>query len=229
MSITLAGLSFASFVFPRLDTGKYDEFQKNTNGLPDLRNPDHRENLLVFLNGWGCRNIAKEYYNLASNEIKEWYEKYHVAIPDTTKNLWELTEKELTSIDSAFDDLASRIIATKKQNGRNVTFGPIAAAKMLFALKPKALIAWDNKIREKYVGKNGPYKNFLEKMQGLILEIRKQCEQHGFKLHEIPLKLNRPDVTIPKLIDEYNWITITNGLSPTSEDFHNWDKWRIVA
>jgi hypothetical protein len=229
MSITLAGLSFASFVFLRLDNGKYDEFQNNTNGLPDLRNPNHRENLLKFLNGWGCRNIAKKYHNLASTEIKEWYEKYNAAIPDTTKNLWELTEKELTSINSAFDDLASRIIATKEQNGRNVTFGPIAAAKMLFAIKPRALIAWDNDIRETCVGKKGTYKSFLEKTQSIIRDLKAQCARHNLQLEDLPLTLNRPDVTIPKLIDEYNWITITRGLSPTSEDFHNWDKWSIVA
>jgi len=229
MSITLAELSFTSFVFPRLDNGKYVEFQNNTNGLPDICIPDHLKNLLKFLNGWGCRNIAREYHELASNEIKKWYEKYNTAIPDATKNLWELTEEELTSIDSAFDNLAIRIIATKKQNGRNVMFGPIAAAKILFALKPKALIAWDNAIRETCVGKKGTYKFFLEKTQSTIRDLKSQCARHNMQLENLPLTLNRPDATIPKLIDEYNWITITRGLSPTSENFRNWATWSIVA
>jgi len=230
MPITLTGMAFVSFVTVRLlDNGKYGEFRDRTKYLPDLRNPEHRKELLIFLNGWGCRHIAKKYHPKASEELKEWYSRHCNDLPDAEKNLWDLTEQELKSIGRAFDDLASRIIATKKQNGRNVMFGPIAAAKTFFAIRPRALIAWDNDIRETCVGKKGTYKSFLEKTQSVIHDLKAQCARHNIQLENLPLTLNRIDATIPKLIDEYNWITITRGLSPTSEDFHNWDKWSIVA
>jgi hypothetical protein len=230
MPITLSELAFASFVFDRLfDNGKYEEFQKNINGLPDLRNYKHREKLLKFLNGWGCRNIAKKYHPKTSEELKKWYSQYRNDLPNKEKNLWDLTESELGSIDCAFKDLANRIIATRKQNRRRVHFGFTAAAKTLFVLRPKALVMCDKNIRGKYVGKNGSYKDFLREMKRLIGELGKQCKQQGFGLNKLPERLNRKDTTIPKLIDEYNWITKTESKElnpiPIFDNFRQWAEW----
>ena len=232
MPITLAELAFSSFVFSQFyDNRKYKELRNKTNDIPDLRNHDHRKELLIFLNGWGCRNIAKKYHPKTSEELKKWYSQYRNALPNKEKNLWDLTELELDSIDCAFKDLANRIIATRRQNRRKVHFGFTAAAKTLFVLRPKALVMWDNNIREKYVKNNGSYKDFLIKMKRLISELEKQCKHYGFSLNKLPKRLNREDTTVPKLIDEYNWITKTEpkGLKSdrilTVDNFRQWSDW----
>jgi hypothetical protein len=224
MNITLAELSFASFVFRQLDNGSYQDFRNKTNNNPDLSNSGHRENLLLFLKRYGCR---QRYNKDASRLIENWYAQHCGNLPDINMHLWELTSQQLCKIYTAFTALSALPVVIRKKS--IIRLGQIPAAKAIFAIRPKALFAWDNKIRKKYVGKNGSYKDFLEKMRGLIPQIRKQCERQDFKLHELPNKLNKPDITIPKLIDEYNWITITRGLRPTIKDFHNWYKWSIVA
>ena len=48
-----------------------------------------------------------------------------------------------------------------------------------------------------------------EEINGLIV----QCKNNNFTIEELPEKINRPNFNIPKLIDEYNWITITRRIT----------------
>jgi len=48
----------------------------------------------------------------------------------------------------------------------------------------------------------------------------------GFRLTELPRKLEVPSDTIPKLIDGYYWLTITKGLTlPDAANLRRWAQW----
>jgi len=110
-----------------------------------------------------------------------------------------------------------------------VKFGPIGAAKILFGIRPKALIPWDNAIRDHYRQKEScaSYLEFLKRIKSIILgKIKPACKRKRFTLAELPAQLGRHNSTIPKLIDEYHWVTITKGCTPPTQDtFQRWAQW----
>ena len=95
----------------------YLNFLKETDSVPDLNNDKHRESLLRFLNQWQCRQLAKYYYQQASEKISSWYQKYDNLLPPRNKNLLELMENDFELIKQAYGDL-------KKSNLQK--FAPLA-------------------------------------------------------------------------------------------------------
>jgi len=210
--ITLGGLAFACYVFDKIDSGAYGEFLKKTNHSPDLSNKEHCLALLKWLNNWGCR-IARASHERLSKNIKSWYDSNELF--DKDQNLQGLSEEDLTSVEAAYNALV-----------KIRSFGPTSVAKILFAARPKALVAWDDTIREAYVGPNGSYVEFLKKVKSVIGTLKCQCKKYGFELEELPEKLEKPNSTIPKLIDEYNWMTIARGLiPPDGQTLEEWAGW----
>jgi len=130
----------------------------------------------------------------------------------------------LDAIQDVFDDLSGHVAGAR--GGGNVSFGPVAAAKTLFAIRPNGLVAWDTDIRTRYIGANGAYRQFLETMRDIASDLAEQCQNHGFEIAQLPQHLGTPNETVCKLIDEYNWMTITNGFTPpdiqTLERFMAW-------
>lgn len=91
--------------------------------------------------------------------------------------------------------------------------GPTGAAKTLFALRPKSLILWDIPMRKYFNnGDSGyAYIKYIKKVNEDINDLIVQCKNNNFSIEELPEKINRPHSTVPKLIDEYHWVTITKG------------------
>lgn len=229
--MTLAELAFASFIFRKLDSGAYERLLKYTNGHLDLTNTNHRLRLLKWLNDWGCRHISKNHHKDASRQIRLWYEKYKNRLFNDNISLQDLNEENLNLAGSALDDLSKAVVACRilrgGANSCEVKLGAVAAAKLLFALKPKALMAWDKSIMGQlgYDGSGDSYVGFLRYVQALLGEIEQLCNQYGFTLAELPNRLNRPQATLPKLVDEYFWITITKECKPSQDDFQRWSNW----
>ena len=226
--ITLSGLAFACYIFDKIDNGTYGEFLKQTNHSPDLSDREHCLALLKWLNNWGCR-IAKASHDELSEQLSLWYKKHSAALFDQDSNLWELSEDELSSVGKAHEGLleCSASYYTRNGENRSISFGHTPTSKILFAIRPKALIMWDKPIREAYVGLNGSYIEFLREIKLVIGALKCQCKRCGFELEELPEKLERPNSTIPKLIDEYNWVTITKGYKPPDrQTLRRWADWK---
>jgi len=227
--MNLSELAFACFVYGGLSD--YDEsylrFLKSTDGSADLGNPHHRDALLGWLNRWGCRQFAIEYHEQASGEILSWHNEYSPTLFPRDKNLWELSEHELASAGAAYESLSSRIASYRKRNGDKspVKFGPTGAAKILFAVRPRALLPWDDSIRESrgYDDSQASYLSFLRSAKSVLQELATSCQRNGFQLADLPQLLGRPYSTVAKLIDEYHWVTITKNCSPPDPDtFQCW-------
>lgn len=228
----LSELAFACFLYERFaDYDKsYNNFLQKTNSSPDFNIPEHRQALLTWLNKWGCRQFSLEFHELASENVSFWYNKYGASLFHKDSNLWELTESEFALVGDAYESLSNLTAAKRKRNGTtfSVSVGPTGAAKILFALRPKALPPWDEPIRNKlgYDNSRDSYIKYLKQIISILENLDKLCQKNGFQLIDLPTKLGRPNSTVPKLIDEYFWITITNNCSlPEAETFKHWVDW----
>jgi len=217
--MALAALAFACFVYRGLDTKKtYEKLREKTNYYCDLSNPSHRQALIKWLRTWGIRRITEE----QSKVLESWYKQNKNKLPDRDKNLWSLCDSDLASIDQAYNDLVGK-----------KWIGHTTAAKILFAIKPQALIPWDKRIRDSFLRAdvNGSYAGFVKSMRDKVKEL---CKKHGFEPEHLLKELQgrnlielNPSDTVPKLIDEYDWITITKRCKPTKEILQRWADWSV--
>ena len=231
--MTLSELAFACFLYNRFtDSDKaYLLLLKKTGGCTDLCDAKHRQALLEWLNQWGCRQFARRHHGLASRSILSWHGKHGKGLFPSNKNLWELNDQELISATVAFGALSGKIASYRtKSNGSpvTVTVGPTGAAKILFAVRPRALPPWDDPIRRFFgydASKEG-YLSYLRETRTMLEKLAISCEMNGLSLAELPKELGRPNSTLPKLIDEYHWVAVTRGCSlPSSDILQRWLGW----
>ncbi len=228
----LAELAFACFIYSILTDydSAYLLFLQATNNSPDLSIDEHRMALLRWLNNWGCRQFALDYHQQASEEIFSWHNEYSSNLFPVDRDLWELTETDLSLVSEAYESLSNRIASyrTTQRNSVPVSFGPTGAAKILFAIRPKAHVPWDGNIRDTlgYTDSGNSYIAFLNSVNSILDELTIACKRNGFHLSDLPRQLGRQNSTVPKLIDEFYWVTITKNYSlPDTETFQRWANW----
>lgn len=211
--MTLAELAFASFVFSRIDSGAYQRLLRETGECVDLSRLDHGLAVIRWLNAWNVR-IPGTCHNTLSEQLKLWYESNQLF--DHSLNLHELNDAVLDSIRAPYKNLM-----------QVECVGPTAAAKILFAVRPKSLMPWDEPIRRElqYSERPRSYVKFLKSVRSKIQKVGELCKEHEFELTDLPNILGRPNSTIPKLIDEYLWVTITKRCRPSKADFQRWAEW----
>ena len=228
----LSELAFACYLYGKFTDydDSYLKFLQAINNKLDLKAVNHRKELLKWLNKWGCRQFKLENHNIASNEILTWFLKYNNSFFDNNKNLWDITNEDLTIIKETFDSLANKTASIRNRSGNEIIIkvGPTGTSKILFALTSNALPPWDQPIREyyEYDGSGLSYCQYLKDIQLMLNELELSCHKNGFSLQQLPNKLTRPNSTVPKLIDEYNWVIITRKCEPpTQQTLRNWLEW----
>lgn len=206
------------------------KFRDETKPALNLNKRAHRQALLVWLNSWGCRHLAKHHHSMASNALLKWGRRYLDRLPHDGLRLVELPEPALDSAAAAYADLMGRRASMRLTDSRSiaVTFGPTAATKVLYALRPKAFPPWDDPIRKDlgYDGSRDSYRKFLSTIQKQILCLEEEAAQLGIKASEISTLVGRRKSSLPKLIDEYYWVTITKKCRPpTEKELESWMCW----
>lgn len=230
--MNLSELAFACFCYgSRTDNDRaYLQFLQTTNRNPDLNNQEHRYALIRWLNQWGCRQFAINYHHLAQEELHDWYNQHANQIFPLNRNIWELEEGDFPTIQNLFDSLLNRTASIQHRGNSEIVkrFGAIGAAKILFAIRPKCFAPWDNPIRDAfdYDNSSDSYVLYIQEIKNILLTIRTSCEHNRFTLADLPERLHRQNSSVPKLIDEYFWITITQKWSlPDNDTFRNWTRW----
>ena len=226
-------LAFTSYVYSSLEDfdKAYKKFIDFTNNNVDINLQSHRQALIKWLNYWGCRNFYKKYHDSASKELHDWYMQYYSYLPQKNLNIWELTADNLDLIEKSYNSLIKKLASYAQRKNGSITpnpFGHTPSSKILFALRPESLIPWDGAMRKEFKQKYriSTYKQFLIKVIDEIKELKISCHKNGFRFEDVPVKLNKSYATIPKLIDEYHWITITkNCKPPDNETLEIWLKW----
>jgi len=227
--VTLCKLALASTLYDSLTpfNRSLGRLGKATGGSMDLTNPQHRIYLLTWLNDWGCRNLPKEQHDVASNSILKWYEVYGASLFSNEKPLWDLADVDLEITARSYGSLKDEIGAwrVRDKSKRKVHIGPTAASKIFFALRPKALMPWDEamRIRFKCDGSPESYFKYLITIRDLTLHIGALCRNKGFQIDDLPQKLGRPYSTVLALVNEYIWVTETRKVGlPSSETLTQW-------
>ncbi len=211
------------------------QFTRRVEGEPDLLRKDHRLALLHWLNQLQCRQFPPGYHDLASAGLLEWYQESDEYLPPKDKHLWQMSETNVDSYAPLFDVLSKKV-ACYRNLGPNrrtaVTFGPTAAARILFVLRPKVFVAWDEPIRAglHFDGSGRSYLDFLIRLRDELLELREQCRGFGISLLDVPAAIGRPLSTPAQLIDEYYSATVTHGVAPPSRlQVARWLEWYAAA
>ena len=93
-----------------------------------------------WLNQWGCRigYPGDGEQDVFAESLSDWGSIWVSRLPDV--DLVALDDPSIAALAAALDDLA-----TRKADGRR-TFGRTASAKLLFALRPDTVTAWDDAI-----------------------------------------------------------------------------------
>jgi hypothetical protein len=219
--MTLAELSLGCYMYATMtsfDSGYLDLLTETAPAL-DLTQEPHRKSLLKFLNSWGCR-IEEADFDAAATQIKEWYESVSSRLFPTTAGLLSLTDSDLDTIEQAFNGLADRHACKRK------TFASVPTAKALFALRPHALIPWDNSILSHFRlnGSARSYRQHLLWAKERLQDLSGECTKRGLELLDLPTKIERPKSTLPKLIDEYLYVTVTQRFQ-LKKMIECWEKW----
>ena len=87
---------------------------------------------------------------------------------------------------------------------------------------------WDNAIRRRFGFDESAdsYVQYLLKVQEWLNGLSGECQKHGFTLADLPTQVGRPKSSLPKLIDEYLWVTLTKKCQlPKKEMVERWAKW----
>jgi hypothetical protein len=183
--------------------------------------------LLKWLNDWGCRNLAKDQHKVASKSILDWQQKYGAGLFSDRKPIWNLKDNELESAAHAYGALKDMSGAERERGGKKqmVSIGETAASKILFAIRPEALMPWDEAMRKRFKCNGSPesYYDYLKIIRELTVHIADLCQAKGFNIDNLPKKLDRPDATVLALVNEYIWVTVTRGRTlPTSQTMARW-------
>jgi len=221
--IAVAGLLFNSLTPYNTSLG---DFRSATGDRIDLAIQEHRDALLNWLNDWGCRHLSKDQHQVASKSILDWYQRNCATLFSDKTPLWQLEDQEIETAANAYGCLKDRIGARRSRYGNEskVHIGPTAASKILFAIRPKALMPWDEAMRKAYECDGGPesYARYLTIMRSITLHIEDLCRGKGFAIDDLPGKIGRSGSTIVELLNEYIWV-ITRGIKlPSSQTLTQW-------
>jgi len=210
--VTLGKMAVAGLLFDSLTpyNASLVTFRSDTGGSLNLATKEHRRILLKWLNDWGCRHLSKGQHQVASESILDWYETNGASLFSDMTPLWELEDHEIDIAANTYGLLKDRIGARyyRKGNKLEAHIGPTAASKIIFALRPKALMPWDDAMR-KYFGYTGSRRSYFEYLviiRDLTLHIGRLCESKGFDIDDLPEKIGRADSTVVELLNEYIWI-----------------------
>ncbi|HTN81852.1 MAG TPA: hypothetical protein VMK16_19445 [Acidimicrobiales bacterium] len=168
----------------------------------DLSDPAHAKAVLVWLNKWGCRQFAIAH-------------RWVARLPRPGASLATLKPRQLAVAADAYADVKVRTASTRSTKSGGiaiVTVGATGAAKLLHALRPKVLPPWDDPIRAALGldGSRDSYLTYLERVQHDVRSIEAEAAARG--ITNVPAALGRPTSSLPKMIDEHYWITLTHGL-----------------
>ncbi|MFD5662521.1 MmcQ/YjbR family DNA-binding protein [Streptomyces hirsutus] len=169
----------------------------------DPADPAHRTALHRWLNSWGCRlPYPREGEPYVLGEALAAWAVVH-PLPDTP--LADLTDLGIDALATAYDALA-RLPA--KSPPRPRTLGPTAAAKALYALRPHTVMPWDAAIAvELYGARDGAA--FARHLRTGRAWARLVLAESGLSADTLAAGLGRPAVTLPKVLDEHLYVTIT--------------------
>jgi hypothetical protein len=214
--------------------GEFDDsfrqFVAKTGGALHLELDDCGSALMKWLNEWGCRQFAKEYHGDALERIRLWALKHLRDLPDEAASIMELKDSDIHRAAGAFGVL-KELQASEKRTRHglvSVRVGATGAAKIMYALRPWALPRWDDAIRDRLHCDGSPdsYASFIRRVIHEVEELLADAAKHGVSNSQLAAMIGRSESTLPKIVDEYFWVTFTRGfVVPQVPELQTWARW----
>jgi hypothetical protein len=185
---------------------------ERTGGRIDLTAEDHRIALILWLRAWGCRHLRRADTGLTSEALRAWWSEWGSRLPGDQSTLTGLGEDALAVAGLAYDALRSRPGARRSVKGTDldVAFGDTAAAKALYALRPRVFPPWDETIRLAF-GRPGGGAAYVRLLRLSAAALDGLAARLGVPPGDLPEALGRPGSTPPRLIDEVLLARVARG------------------
>lgn len=213
----------------RLYRGEFDTAYNRMCGAlgsnPDLASQAQQDGLLRFLNDWRCR-IPEKNFGVLKDRLREWARQ--AWLPEASKEVLSLDGPERAQIGNSYEALLHL--------GAGLNFQDTAAAKTLHALRPRALPIWDAAIKAWFIKERGlsertagqTYSEFLSHVAEQLSELEVDAARLGYSLADVQKWVHGSASSLVKLVDQYYWITITEGHKiPTRDELKRWLSWMI--
>jgi hypothetical protein len=205
------GARLAAFAAIAGDDRRTRELQDATGGRVDLSLSAHRDAVLAWLRQWGCRHLRGADHVRSSRALLTWWRRYSSEIPTLDVTLDRLDAAALASAGRAHAALAGSLAARRRHGDIevDVVFGDTAAAKAMFALRPRVFPPWDRPIRAAFgwtARDPAHYEAFLRTARDAVVGLARRA---GVPVDDLPKALGRPESSPAKIVDEYLWITLT--------------------
>lgn len=144
-----------SVVASRYDKA-YAKLRETTRPGMAMQEGDWRA-VLVWLSEWGCRHIPADKGKDTTNRdaeslaLKGWAKVYLRELPSCDSTLLECHASNRMSevAGRLYESLEKLDLNVTNRRGKPVKLGTTAAAKVLFALRPRLFAPWDRAIRSK--------------------------------------------------------------------------------
>jgi hypothetical protein len=215
----------------------YDQMCKAMGRNADLASQAQQDSLMQFLNDWRCR-IPKKNFPILKERLQNWAARWAakprpnadgvIRLPDADRDIRSLSDSERAQIGKSYEELL--------QLGAGLHFQDTAAAKTLHALRPHTLPIWDAAIKGWFIGQRGlaeqsagqTYSDFIHHVAEEISELEEDVRRLGYSLSDIPQFVHGDCGSLVKLVDEYYWMTVTEGHAlPTRTDLEQWLGWIV--
>jgi hypothetical protein len=187
----------------------FRRLRQSIGGLVDFGLEPHRLATIALLRAWGCGHLRRADTDRTASVLRDWWNAWGARLPAEHVILPELGEADLTEAGQAYDALRRAPAARRNlSNGAvDVAFGPTAAAKAMFVVRPQAFLPWNSPIRAafRWSGRASAYLKLLRQSAETLEAL---ARRFAVPVGELPALLGRPESSPPKLIEEYLWIRV---------------------
>jgi hypothetical protein len=134
--------------------------------------------------------------------VEAWWDAWGRALPDGV--LAELTDAQVGTVADAYAALAGIAVAPPP---RGRTLGPTAAAKALFALRPRTVMPWDAAIAVRLHGARDRDAFDRHLRLGRKWAVALLAES-GLDEAGLSVAIGRPGMPLAKVLDEYCYVSV---------------------
>jgi hypothetical protein len=226
VTMKLHELAFGCLIYKIIsgDDSRVTQLRRATGGQLDPHNSEHQKFLFTWLRQWRCRQFDKAHEDIAARSLEDWASKWHTTLPTDDVMLEKIDQAQINVIGAAYEDLSWRQAGARKL-APYVRYGPVGAAKTLFALRPNICPPWDSFTQDE-LGFDDSGASYCKYLQLALSDLKAVSGQAEVQISELPALIDRSKSTPPKLIDEYYWVTITRGFAPPSREIlEKWLAW----
>ncbi len=153
------------------------------------------DNIVAFVRRWDSRVPIRNNENSLKNSLLQVKDEFGALEKIGIENL-EFNQQNVSNIKSIFKMLHDTTLQGTK---RQVTLGSIGASKLMHGVNPNLFMMWDNGICDHYgcYPNETGYIHFMWLMQQEIREVLKEHPKEEMR--------KETGVSLPKLLDAYNW------------------------